>query len=115
MEKSTKPQAGTAVSTMPRIDHFESSVMESLRAVYDNLHEKSLSGDQKHLETAGFPTLLAAMADPSSNIMGPGPPTSLDQPLSAYFISASHNTYLTGHQLYGSATVDGYKTVSPDA
>jgi hypothetical protein len=113
MEKTTESRASTAaVHTAAKMDHFEASVLASLREVYDRLHEKGLLGDQKHLETAGFSTFLAAMADASSNIMLPPPPSSLDQPLSAYFISASHNTYLTGHQLYGSATVDGYKAVS---
>ncbi|KAI9891644.1 MAG: hypothetical protein M1814_002579 [Vezdaea aestivalis] len=41
------------------------------------------------------------------------PPTAQDtsHPLSDYFVSSSHNTYLTGHQLYGDASVEGYKEV----
>jgi hypothetical protein len=30
-------------------------------------------------------------------------------PMTDYFISSSHNTYLLGGQLYGDSTVDGYK------
>jgi hypothetical protein len=117
MEKSVESVgSGAAVNTMadhrPTVDHFEASVLSSLRDVYDHLQEKGLSDDQKHLEGTDFLAFLKGMAAASSNIMLPAPPSTLDRPLSAYFISASHNTYLTGHQLYGSATVDGYKTVS---
>jgi Phosphatidylinositol-specific phospholipase C, X domain len=36
------------------------------------------------------------------------PAEDLDHPLNCYFISSSHNTYLTSGQLHGSSTTEGY-------
>ena len=35
----------------------------------------------------------------------------MSHPLTSYFISSSHNTYLVGHQLYGDSTTAGYINV----
>ena len=39
------------------------------------------------------------------------PELDLSHPLKDYLISSSHNTYLVGNQLYGGASIEGYKTV----
>ena len=43
------------------------------------------------------------------------PSQDLTQPLANYFIASSHNTYLTGHQLYGDSSTAMYASVSLSA
>jgi hypothetical protein len=102
----TVKQAGGGVSkkTDPasfHIESFQNAVMDGLISAYKTC-EKDYPSIKEFFEF---------MASDKSNAMGSFPSQDLDHSLSNYFISSSHNTYLTGNQLYGKATVDGYKNV----
>ncbi|OAP62416.1 hypothetical protein AYL99_04619 [Fonsecaea erecta] len=52
--------------------------------------------------------LRAFLSKPHINV--PSHITDRSYPLSEYFISSSHNTYLLAHQLYGTSSADAYRT-----
>jgi hypothetical protein len=52
------------------------------------------------------------MKGANSCAMAPEPGLDISAPLSDYFISSSHNTYLTGNQLYSDAAASAYTSVS---
>lgn len=65
-------------------------------------------------DTLDFNDFLRYMTSDASNVVGPlnnKTDGDLSYPLSSYFISSSHNTYLTGNQLSSDASTDAYKNV----
>ena len=68
----------------------------------------NLLHDRDALDEKGF---FEYMASPSSNAMAPPKSHDLTRPISNYFISTSHNTYLSGNQLYGDASTHAYTNV----
>ncbi|KAI2628226.1 PLC-like phosphodiesterase [Xylaria nigripes] len=71
----------------------------------DMSRQTTLDGE---LDFAGF---LQYMTSASANAMGPPLDADFTWPLSSYFISSSHNTYLTGNQLNSDSDADAYKHV----
>lgn len=66
------------------------------------------SGPHKNYD---FHDFLAFMKSTVSSAQGPLEDNDLGYPISSYFINSSHNTYLTGNQLYGESSTDAYKNV----
>ncbi|KAI6373675.1 hypothetical protein MCOR25_003445 [Pyricularia grisea] len=63
---------------------------------------------QSDLDLEGF---VSYMLSPESSIIGPAKDQDLSWPLASYFISSSHNTYLTGNQLYSLSSTEAYTNV----
>ncbi|KZL83819.1 phosphatidylinositol-specific phospholipase c [Colletotrichum incanum] len=62
-------------------------------------------------EELDFNGFLSYMTSSASAATAPPREQDLTYPLSSYFISSSHNTYLTGNQLYSESSTDAYKNV----
>lgn len=70
-----------------------------------------LAGYLVDKEDLGMLELIQYLTSPCGNILEMAAPQDLTLPLSSYFISSSHNTYLTGNQLSSDSSVEAYKDV----
>lgn len=84
---------------------FSESVLGSLVTSHKGL----VSQDGQ--DFADESTFLTYMASDKSNAMCDPKNNDLGHPMSSYYISSSHNTYLSGHQLYGEASTEAYTNV----
>ncbi|KAL6159416.1 hypothetical protein ACJQWK_05750 [Exserohilum turcicum] len=69
---------------------------------------------ERHAEALGdgsFASFASYFMSGLANVMKPAQPLDESHPISNYFVSSSHNTYLTGNQLSSDSSVDAYKNV----
>ncbi|KAI9695589.1 MAG: hypothetical protein M1820_008514 [Bogoriella megaspora] len=122
----TNIQAGGGVSAVVDKSNetkvFSPAVLEYFKKIYADigsqeslaLHKEILAQRSQARDsspTVEFEDLLKYFSSTESNALVPLKSQDLSLPLSNYFISSSHNTYLSGNQLYGTATTDAYKNV----
>jgi hypothetical protein len=119
----------SATSEARSVDHLSQNFVKYLRTLYDNISNEynlgTKEGIQKWLateqlgtekdvallNTGSFADFAKYYMSGSANVMKAPPALDESYPISNYFISSSHNTYLTGNQLSSESSVDEYKNV----
>jgi hypothetical protein len=81
--------------------------LDEIQKVGDARRELGLPADDQ----IEFDQFLKYTTSPAFSALAPPRGQDLSFPLSNYYISSSHNTYLSGNQLYSRSTIDGYKNV----
>lgn len=92
---------------------LSSSQFQELQSYLSKNHDdtKPVSKHIPSSDSVNVKHLAEYLASPEGDAMMPLANMDLSYPISNYFINSSHNTYLTGNQLYSDSSTDAYTNV----
>lgn len=109
-----KPLAALSPSFQTHLDQIYKSLTASKSSnfIKDIQHDEQ-EGTPESDPLSSLDAFRAYMASPSASALRPARQPDTTAPITDYFISSSHNTYLTGNQLSSDSAPDAYTNVGP--
>lgn len=113
LESKSSPDLAPFVASHLEVVYSSLKALPGVDFFRDIQHETTNDGSNNGVvdPLASLAALREYMASPASSAMGPVKQQNYSAPISDYFISSSHNTYLTGNQLYSDSDASAYTNV----
>ncbi|KAL4870848.1 hypothetical protein BDV12DRAFT_165348 [Aspergillus spectabilis] len=104
---ASKPITAFSPSFQTRLDQIYKSLTDSKPNFIKDV-QRDAHGSENTDPLSSLAAFHAYMAGPAASALRPASQPDVSAPITDYFISSSHNTYLTGNQLYSDAAATAY-------